>query len=158
MNPLVAAHLEFLTEETKGSNVYKVLQSFKWLKNCQLDLQVQMVESNSKHFYIFKPIQLKNHNTLIPIFFYTQNAKTYSKCFGPIINSNPDFSQVEIQVSLGIFFDDEKLLTILVDKFDLTSDKIQLRNGENLSECCGDCMIGESSKQGVISFKQHIFY
>jgi hypothetical protein len=84
---------------------------------------------------------VKIHDTLSQYSFTPR-----SKFFQPILNSNPDFSQVEIHVALGIPFDDKKLLTILVDEFGLTFDEIQLRNGESLSECCGHHMIGESSK------------
>jgi hypothetical protein len=78
-NPLVVPHLEFVPEEAHGSNIYKLSQSAKWLKHLDSDLRVQMVEENNKHFYIFEPVQLKNCEIIIPVFFHTENEKLHPK-------------------------------------------------------------------------------
>ncbi|EFP92501.1 uncharacterized protein PGTG_18326 [Puccinia graminis f. sp. tritici CRL 75-36-700-3] len=97
MNPLVVPHMDFLPEETLGKNVYKSSQSAKWLKHMLPDLRVQMVESNQKHFYTYEPTKLLSSETVIPIFFYTQQTKIFAKCFSPVFKSNQDQSKIQIE-------------------------------------------------------------
>jgi hypothetical protein len=87
MNPLVAPHLDFLPEDAQGECVFKTSQSAKWLKHLDPDLRVQMVFYNLKHYYIYEPVQLKNDEIVIPIFFYILGSKTLSKCYKPKIKS-----------------------------------------------------------------------
>ncbi|EFP91328.2 uncharacterized protein PGTG_16982 [Puccinia graminis f. sp. tritici CRL 75-36-700-3] len=136
MNPLVVPHMDFLPEETLGKNVYKSSQSAKWLKHMLPDLRVQMVESNQKHFYIYEPTKLLSSETVIPIFFYTQQTKIFAKCFSPVFKSNQDQSKIQIGISENIDFDDENLKIIPIEQLDLTYLEIKTRNGSMLSECC----------------------
>ncbi|KAI7936801.1 hypothetical protein MJO28_015700 [Puccinia striiformis f. sp. tritici] len=91
-----------------------------------------MVEAQNKHFYRFEPVQLKDFNIVIPIFFHTLKDKCVAKCYKPIIRSNTNHSQVEIHIS----FDDASLQTLWVDEFSQTYEEILLNNGIKLSNCC----------------------
>jgi hypothetical protein len=146
MNPLVAPHLEFLPEETHGLNVYKLSQSAKWLKHTKSHLRVQMVASNQKHFYLFEPVQLKNHEIVIPIYFYAQNGARLTKVYRPVLKANSDHSTVEIHAATNpdeIPYDNSNLESLSVDEFSQTYSEITLKNGSKLRDCCGDKMISK---------------
>ncbi|POW16529.1 hypothetical protein PSTT_01339, partial [Puccinia striiformis] len=143
MNPLILPHLEFVPQDAHGLDIYKMFQLSKWLKHLKPDLQVQMVESNKKHFYIFEPVQLKTRVIVVPFFFFTHNEKYFAKCYKPIIKSDVDQSKLEIHLSSNIPYDDDRLKVISVDEFYLMYNEIAIKNGLKLSECCGGKMIGE---------------
>ncbi|EFP81051.1 uncharacterized protein PGTG_07303 [Puccinia graminis f. sp. tritici CRL 75-36-700-3] len=150
MNPLVASHLEFVPEEAHGYNIFKLSQSSKWLKDFKSDLRVQMVESNTKHFYLFEPVQLESYKIVIPIFFYTENGALFTKCYKPTIKTNPDHSAVEIHLATNpteIPYDDITLQTLSVKKLSVIYQDIKLKNGLKLSECCGNNLIIENSSE-----------
>ncbi|KNE93575.1 hypothetical protein PSTG_13024 [Puccinia striiformis f. sp. tritici PST-78] len=142
MNPLILPHLEFVPQDAHGLDIYKMFQLSKWLKHLKPDLQVQMVESNKKHFYIFEPVQLKTRVIVVPFFFFTHNEKYFAKCYKPIIKSDVDQSKLEIHLSSNIPYDDDRLKVISVDEFYLMYNEIAIKNGLKLSECCGGKMIG----------------
>ncbi|KAI7952858.1 hypothetical protein MJO29_008489 [Puccinia striiformis f. sp. tritici] len=122
MNPLVAPHLEFVPEDARGRDIYKMSQSSKWLKHLNPDLRVQMIESNEKQFYIFEP-------------------KFFAKCYQPVIKSNVEQSKLEIRIVSNLSYDDDRLKIIPVDEFSSTYEEIKIRNGLALSECCSGKMI-----------------
>jgi hypothetical protein len=147
MNPLVAPHLEFLPEDARGLNIYKLLQSTKWLKHFESDLQVQMVESNQKHFYLFEPVQLKSLEIIIPVYFYSQNGALFAKVYKPVLKSNSDHSTLEIHAAINpssISYDHLTLQTISVNEFYQTYCEITLKNDLKLHDCCGDKIICEN--------------
>jgi hypothetical protein len=105
-----------------------------------------MVEYKKKHFYIFEPVQLKNSQITIPIFFHTKNGQLFAKCYTPIIKSNSNHSTIEIHVTTKptqMSFDEETLETFSVDEFSLIYNEIKLKNGLMLSDCCHNKIIGE---------------
>jgi len=139
---LVVEHLDFLPEESHGNNIFKLSQSTKWLKDLSPDLRVQMVEANSKHFYIYEPLQTKSLELLIPIFFYQEGQKIYSKCLHPVIKSNNYYSKIQINIPANILYNDETLHILPVDEFSLTYSEILTKNGKLLLECCGENLTG----------------
>ncbi|POV99603.1 hypothetical protein PSTT_13685 [Puccinia striiformis] len=145
MNPLVAPHLEFVPEDARGRDIYKMSQSSKWLKHLNPDLRVQMIESNEKQFYIFEPVQLKSRSLIVPFFFFTQNQKFFAKCYQPVIKSNVEQSKLEIRIVSNLSYDDDRLKIIPVDEFSSTYEEIKIRNGLALSECCSGKMIDENN-------------
>ncbi|OAV89021.1 hypothetical protein PTTG_28844 [Puccinia triticina 1-1 BBBD Race 1] len=150
MNPLVAPHLEFVPEEAHRHNIYKLSQSAKWLKHLDPDLRVQMVKSNQKHFYILEPVQLKNLEIVIPVFFHTENSALFARCYKKILKSNSDHSQIKIRVAAnpaGISYDDAALQTISVDQFSLVYDEITLKNGLKLFDCCGKKIMTDNGSE-----------
>jgi hypothetical protein len=105
-----------------------------------------MVESNQKHFYLFEPVQLKNYNIIIPIFFYNQNGALLAKCYRPLLKCNSNHSTVEIHIATNpdqISYDSDALESLSVDEFSLTYGEIALKNGLKLIECCGDKIISK---------------
>ncbi|OAV88550.1 hypothetical protein PTTG_29003 [Puccinia triticina 1-1 BBBD Race 1] len=150
MNPLVVPHLDFLPEEAHGRNIYKLSQSAKWLKHFNPDLRVQMVESNKRHFYLFEPIQLKNLEIIIPVFFHTENGAVFARCFKPTLKSNLNHTQIKICAAANpteISYDNAALQTICVDNLSLVYDKITLKNGLKLFDCCGKKIITEDGSE-----------
>jgi hypothetical protein len=146
MNPCVAPHIDFVSEETHGHNLYKTSQSSKWLKELQPDVRVQMVESSKKqHYYIFEPVKLKSSKITVPIFFYTQLSKLFTKCYTPFYKSNKEKSKFQTGIPKNILFDNEELKVIPVKDMELNYGKIQMSNGINLSECCGGKIYGQIS-------------
>ncbi|PLW22365.1 hypothetical protein PCASD_15908 [Puccinia coronata f. sp. avenae] len=137
MNPLVAPHIDFFAEETKGNNIYKASQSNKWLKELAPDLRVQMVKSkNKKHFYNLEPVKMKNGKITVPVFFYIHQNEYFAKCYTPVYKSNQPNSKIQIGIPKNLLFNDEAMTVFPVDNMELTYDKIRMVNGMKLSECC----------------------
>ena len=135
MNPLVSPRLNYMLEQSHGSNIYKLSQSEKWLKHLAPDLQGQMVESNGKQFYIFEPVQLQNLEINVPVFFYTKNTHLFSKFYTPSFKSNEENTMIKIGIPDHISFDDENLKIIPIEESNLTYQQIKVRNGMDLSDC-----------------------
>jgi hypothetical protein len=142
-NPLVAPHLDFLPEDAHGKGIFKTSQSAKWLKHLAPDIRVQMVAYNKKHYYTYEPVQLKNDNIIIPIFFYTLQSNTFAKCYKPQITSNRHDSTVKIAIASDILYDDPDLQEINLDDFDLLYSEIVSSDGLKLLEYCGNLLYGK---------------
>jgi hypothetical protein len=108
-----------------------------------------MVESSGRHFYILEPVQLKNLEISIPIFFHPQNdGALLAKCYSPVLKSNADHSKVAIHVPSKISFDDPDLKMLSVNDF-------AVNNGLKLSVCCGNKMLGEKDMEhNLIKFRK----
>ncbi|KAA1100370.1 hypothetical protein PGTUg99_023983 [Puccinia graminis f. sp. tritici] len=132
-NPLVVPHLDFLPEDTHGRDIFKTSQSAKWLKHLEPDLRVQMVAYNEKHYYTYEPVQLKNDEIVIPIFFHTFQSNTFAKCYKPQLKSNRIKSMVKITIASNILYDDPNLQEIPLEDFDLLYPEI-LSSDEQDSE------------------------
>ncbi|EFP83637.2 uncharacterized protein PGTG_09350 [Puccinia graminis f. sp. tritici CRL 75-36-700-3] len=148
-NPLVAPHLDFLPEDAHGKGIFKTSQSAKWLKHLAPDIRVQMVAYNKKHYYTYEPVQLKNDNIIIPIFFYTLQSNTFAKCYKPQITSNRHNSTVKIAIASDILYDDPDLQEINLDDFDLLYSEIVSSDGLKLLEYCGN-LLYEQNSEGTI--------
>ncbi|EFP90060.2 uncharacterized protein PGTG_15908 [Puccinia graminis f. sp. tritici CRL 75-36-700-3] len=142
-NPLVAPHLDFLPEDAHGKGIFKTSQSAKWLKHLAPDIRVQMVAYNKKHYYTYEPVQLKNDDIIIPIFFYTLQSNTFAKCYKPQITSNRHDSTVKIAIASDILYDDPDLQEINLDDFDLLYSEIISSDGLKLLEYCGNLLYGK---------------
>jgi hypothetical protein len=106
-----------------------------------------MVESKGKHYYIMEPLQLKDLEIVIPIFFYTQtDGVLLAKCCTPTLKCNVDHSKITIYFSPTASFDHPDLKTVAVDHFSLIYNDIHLNNGLKFSDCCGNRMLGEKRK------------
>jgi hypothetical protein len=79
----VNTHLDFYPEDPVGFNVYKLSQSYKWRADLPEDLRVQMVAIQSKHFYLFEPIELLDKTMVVPVYFYSFQGNLFSKCVRP---------------------------------------------------------------------------
>jgi hypothetical protein len=152
MNPLVSPHLEYIPEQAHGENIYKLSQSAKWLKHLAPDLRVQMVESRKKHFYILEPVQLRNSEITVPVFFHTEKTNLFARCVTPIFKSNTVNTKVKIGIPKTILFDDENLKIVPLEDFDLTYLEIKTMSGQALSECCK----GEINGQDFVKLKIHV--
>ncbi|KAA1087327.1 hypothetical protein PGT21_029055 [Puccinia graminis f. sp. tritici] len=149
-NPLVAPHLDFLPEDARGKGIFKTSQSAKWLKHLAPDIRVQMVAYNQKHYYTYEPVQLKNDDIIIPIFFYTLQSNTFAKCYKPQITSNRhDSSTVKIAIANNILYDDPDLQEINLEDFDLLYSEIVTSDGLKLLEACGN-LLYEQKSEGTI--------
>ncbi|KNZ45302.1 hypothetical protein VP01_827g4 [Puccinia sorghi] len=78
-NPFVNQNLDFYPEYTGGKNVFKMSQCFKWQEDLSPNIQVQMVEENKKHWYIFEPVELKIRHIVVPIFFFLESNQVKAR-------------------------------------------------------------------------------
>ncbi|KAI7963681.1 hypothetical protein MJO29_004108 [Puccinia striiformis f. sp. tritici] len=86
-NPLVSPHINFYPEDTKGVNQYKLSQSQKWL-TLSPSLRTQMCANNTKHFYIFEPLETYLKQIYVPmIFFCMMDGELHAKCVIPTIRA-----------------------------------------------------------------------
>ncbi|POW19213.1 hypothetical protein PSHT_04922 [Puccinia striiformis] len=135
--PLVAPFFDFYPEYTKGVNQYKLSQSQKWL-NMSPSLRTQMCANNTKHFYIFEPVETYSKHILVPIFIYTKDGERHAKCVIPTLKlTGPTTYQLEIQRHID--FNDPELLSIKTKEFDKEYIEIK-QNNQLLSEICGNEM------------------
>ncbi|POW15533.1 hypothetical protein PSTT_02151, partial [Puccinia striiformis] len=133
--PLVAPFFDFYPEYTKGVNQYKLSQSQKWL-NMSPSLRTQMCANNTKHFYIFEPVETYSKHILVPIFIYTKDGERHAKCVIPTLKlTGPTTYQLEIQRHID--FNDPELLSIKTKEFDKEYIEIK-QNNQLLSEICGN--------------------
>ncbi|KAI7938280.1 hypothetical protein MJO28_015200 [Puccinia striiformis f. sp. tritici] len=79
-NPLVAPFLDFYPEDAKGLDVYKLSQSKKWLELLPRQFRTQMCTNNTKHFYVYEPLETYSKKIVIPIFIHQINSVTHAKC------------------------------------------------------------------------------
>ncbi|KAH9817515.1 hypothetical protein DFH28DRAFT_869876, partial [Melampsora americana] len=80
-NPFVSSHLVLIPEAVNNEPINRLSQSKKWREDYSRDLQVPMIEHNSFHYYIYKPLQILSGERVVPIHFYQQNGVIFSKCF-----------------------------------------------------------------------------
>jgi hypothetical protein len=85
--------------------VLRYLQGKKWLKELTPDSHPQMAENKGKHFYIFKPVQLKSGKIAFPIFLYTEGWNLRAKCTIPHLTRLPGQSRSSLQIPGGLTFD-----------------------------------------------------
>jgi hypothetical protein len=102
-----------------------------------------MVESNQRHFYIFEPVQLRNFEVTVPIFFYTQETKIFAKCYTPSFKSNNKNTNIAIGIPEKNLFDNPNLKTIPIEEFELTYPEMMTKDGLALSSGCDGKISGE---------------
>jgi hypothetical protein len=76
----VNTHLDFYPVFSRGKNVFKMSQSFKWREDLSPHLQVQMVNCNNKHWYIFGPVELKSKHIVVPLYFFMEENFLKAQC------------------------------------------------------------------------------
>jgi hypothetical protein len=140
--PLISKHLDFYPELTKGGDIYKFLQSQKWLKGLSSAHRPQMCEVNGKHFFIFEPVQLLSSSVVIPIFLYTCDSLLSARVLEVNeTNTIRDGPRVKITIPQHLDFDDPRLLSIEVKEFDRLFSEILLADRTRLVEACNHCII-----------------
>ncbi|KAI9602047.1 hypothetical protein KEM48_000993 [Puccinia striiformis f. sp. tritici PST-130] len=132
-NPLVAPHIDFYPEDSQGKNQFKLSQSKKWLE-LPRDYRPQMCVNNTRHFFIFEPVELFSKQILVPIYLYKFENKTHSKCVAPTLRRT-NSGKHEMRIPANIGFDDPRLVTIKAKEFNVEYSKIQI-NGRLLSSIC----------------------
>ncbi|PLW56916.1 hypothetical protein PCANC_01262 [Puccinia coronata f. sp. avenae] len=140
--PMISKHLDFYPELTKGGEVYKFLQSQKWLKGLLPAHRPQMCEVNGKHFFIFEPVKLLSSAVAIPIFLYTCDSKLCARVI--VINESNtirDGISLKIIIPQHLDFDDPRLQSIDVKEFDRLFSDILLADRTRLVEACNHCFI-----------------
>ncbi|POW04026.1 hypothetical protein PSTT_10725 [Puccinia striiformis] len=123
-NPLVAPHIDFYPEDSQGKNQFKLSQSKKWLE-LPRDYRPQMCVNNTRHFFIFEPVELFSKQILVPIYLYKFENKTHSKCVAPTLRRT-NSGKHEMRIPANIGFDDPRLVTIKAKEFNVEYSKIQI--------------------------------
>ncbi|PLW50549.1 hypothetical protein PCASD_01396 [Puccinia coronata f. sp. avenae] len=130
-NPHVAPFIDFYPEDPQGRDQFKLSQSQKWL-DLPSTIQPQMCINNTKHFYVFEPVQTSSNLIVVPLFFYTLNSELCAKCIIPTIQ-NP----FQLVIPGSIHFGDPQLVVIKVKDFSEEYTSIKM-NHQLLSTLCKD--------------------
>lgn len=125
----MAPFINFYPEDPKGGDQFKLSQSQKWL-DLPSTIRRQMCINNTKHPYIFKPVQTSSNLTVVPLFFYTLNSELCAKCIIPTIQ-NP----FQLVIPGLIHFGDPQLVIIKVKDFSEEYTSIKM-NHQLLSTLC----------------------
>ncbi|KAH9821902.1 hypothetical protein DFH28DRAFT_1120221 [Melampsora americana] len=139
-NPMVSPHLVFVPKLSKGP-INRLPQCRKWREDYSLELCVQMIVSNQKHFYIYEPVQLWTKQLVVPIFFYHQNHSLKAKCLPTLIEpdaNNPAKYKIIIQHEPP--FDPDELLTLDCNSFWNTFGEVEGEPGLLLKTVCKNFM------------------
>ncbi|KAI7937656.1 hypothetical protein MJO29_014971 [Puccinia striiformis f. sp. tritici] len=137
-NPLVAPFLDFYPEDAKGLDVYKLSQSKKWLELLPRQFRTQMCTNNTKHFYVYEPLETYSKKIVIPIFIHQINSVTHAKCL--VICRRPHTPLPrKLCIPEKIAFNDPNLELIAVRDFHKTYSEIE-RNGQQLLHLCCNLM------------------
>jgi hypothetical protein len=144
-NPLVVDHIRFYPHDPQGQGIYSLYQSAKWRENLSPQFRVQMVPVGMKHFYIYEPVTLRNHDQpiVIPVFFYQKDTTLYAKCIKPKYATLS--TGLAIYIPKAIEFSHRDLLEIPVSQFDLIYSEIRIRNGDSLMDIAGHQIFGKHS-------------
>ncbi|PLW51109.1 hypothetical protein PCASD_02459 [Puccinia coronata f. sp. avenae] len=135
-NPLVAPFIDFYPEDPQGHDQFKLSQCQRWLE-MPSNTRPQMCVNNTKHYYIFEPVQTHSSGIVVPVFLYTLNSKLCAKCIRPIVE-NP----FRLVIPGAIQFSDSRLLIIKVKDFCHEYAAIQIA-GQLLSILCENCIFEE---------------
>jgi hypothetical protein len=100
-----------------------------------------MCVNNTKHFYIFEPVQTYSNEIVVPLFFYTQNSELCAKCIRPIIQ-NP----FQLIIPGLLHFNDPQFVIIHVKEFSKEYAEIEI-NGQQLSTLCKDILFEDRDNQ-----------
>jgi hypothetical protein len=95
-----------------------------------------MCINNTKHFYIYEPLEMYSKEIVIPIFIYTISSDLHAKCLIPHQNHKTP-SSTNLYIPENLSFDDPNLKVISVKNFEKTYLEIE-RNGQKLSSLCGN--------------------
>jgi hypothetical protein len=96
-------------------------------------LQTQMCV-NTKHFYIFEPIETYSKQICIPIFFCLVDGKLYAKCVIPTLRMTTQ-SSYQLIIPSNIDFNNPTLLRIKTKEFDKVYSEIKQNNQLLLTIC-----------------------
>jgi hypothetical protein len=118
----VAPFIDFYPIDLQGRDLFKLSQCQKWL-DLPSRLRPQMCVNNTKHYYIFKPVQTSLNVLVVPIFFYILNSELCAKCIRPTIKD-----PFQIIIPGSIHFSDPRLIVIPVKQFSQEYTTIKLNN------------------------------
>ncbi|PLW39951.1 hypothetical protein PCASD_06814 [Puccinia coronata f. sp. avenae] len=130
-NPLVAPFVDFYPIDSQHRDLFKLSQCQKWL-DLPSRLRPQMCVNNTKHYYIFEPVQTSSNVLVVPIFFYILNSELCAKCICPTIKD-----PFQIIIPGSIHFSDPLLIVIPVKQFSQEYTTIKLNN-RLFSTLCND--------------------
>lgn len=77
---MISHYLAYFPKSDKGVVIDCFAQSKKWCEGLQVDHRVQMVEVQSRHYYIYEPVQLLDFCMVVPCFFFTEAGILKAKC------------------------------------------------------------------------------
>ncbi|KAI9624088.1 hypothetical protein KEM48_009166 [Puccinia striiformis f. sp. tritici PST-130] len=139
-NPLVVNHMEFVPHDPQGHNIHSLYQSTKWREDLPRNLRVPMVTHGGKHFYIYEPVGLVPRQgdsaIVVPIFFFKQGGKLYSKCIKPKYITPRLCLQREFDICIpdSVHFNHPDLMVIPVQEFQLIYSELVTFHGESFYE------------------------
>ncbi|PLW52727.1 hypothetical protein PCANC_16005 [Puccinia coronata f. sp. avenae] len=153
--PLISKHLDFYPVLTNEGDIYKFSQSQKWLKGLAPAHRPQMCEVNKKHFFIFEPLQLLSSAVVIPVFFFTCGSLLCARVLEVNeTNTIREGNHVKITIPQHLEFDDPRLQSMEVTKFDQIFLEILMSDCTRLVDACNHCLIesnGSPDDKRVIS-------
>ncbi|KAI8447005.1 hypothetical protein BY996DRAFT_8444291, partial [Phakopsora pachyrhizi] len=92
-----------------------------------------------KHFYIYEPVQIKNGNVVVLIYFYTKKNKLFSKVSRLHVEVSYNMD-VEISIHGELDFHSSCLKEIPTEEFWKPYNEIHVKNGEQLASKCGNIL------------------
>ncbi|EFP84909.2 uncharacterized protein PGTG_10380 [Puccinia graminis f. sp. tritici CRL 75-36-700-3] len=135
-NPHVSPVIDYYPQEANGQHVYKLSQSVKWLADLDPACRAPMYRSSGHDWYLYEPVQLKNDEVVIPLFFFQMAGEMHSKCAVPHYEPVGDGSQLRLTFPAGIPFGCSSLRTVKVSEFDYDYSEITDAAGELLATRC----------------------
>jgi hypothetical protein len=95
-----------------------------------------MCVNNTKHFYIFEPVEMYSKQICVPIFFCLVDGELHAKCVIPTLRMTGQLSY-QLRIPSDINFNDPTLLSIKTKEFDKEYSEIKLNN-QLLSTICAN--------------------
>ncbi|KAA1130767.1 hypothetical protein PGTUg99_014683 [Puccinia graminis f. sp. tritici] len=142
-NPQVSPVIDYYPQQANGQNIYKLSQSAKWLSDLEPSCRAPMYRSSGGDWYLYEPVQMKNDEVLMPVFFFQLAGEMHSKCAVPDYTPVGDGNQLRMTFPAGIPFGCESLRTVKVSDFDYNYSEITDAEGQLLATRCRDSIYGE---------------
>ncbi|KAI9599653.1 hypothetical protein KEM48_008867 [Puccinia striiformis f. sp. tritici PST-130] len=162
--PLIVNHMEFVPHDPQGHNIHSLHQSTKWREDLTRNLRVPMVTDGGKHFYIYEPVGLVPRQgdsaIVVPIFFFKQGGKLYSKCIKPKYITPRLCLQREFDICIpdSVHFNHPDLMVIPVQEFQLIYSELVTFHGLHKKHTSSSCVLNTHTAFGEGTFPGEISY
>ncbi|KAH9811012.1 hypothetical protein DFH28DRAFT_1085197 [Melampsora americana] len=134
VNPLVSPHLIYVPK-------LRINQCQKWREDYPPDLRVQIISSESCHYYVYEPVQLQTEQLVVPIFFFQQDACLMARCLPAIFKQDlHSLACFKVIIPGDAAFDSDILVIIPCKNLWQTCLNIEVADGVFLKDMCSNYM------------------